>query len=260
MQKPLNTIKVLFLGLLLALGISYVQAAWVGPTATPPGNNTTAPVNIGSLFQQKSGDLWARSMGTDNGFCIGKSCVTGWPQSCPSGQAINEISTNGAVTCVAASGGTGGSLAGKSCPSGQYVSGVDAVGNLICGTPLGGGSTNVTLVNGAHTGVDCVAIGGSVSTIGTNTSVCRASGALCPSGWTKYQNWSTGSSNTCNGNICTTSPGPQGTSCTVSGWAWANQTPLSCTYHRYADSGLGGCVILSQNQTCVGPTIEVGCY
>ncbi len=116
MQKPLNTIKVLFLGLLLALGISYVQATWVGPTATPPGNNTTAPVNIGSLFQQKTGDFWAKSVGSDNGFCIGISCITGWPQSCPAGQAISAISTTGAVTCVSAGGGGGGGLATSSLP------------------------------------------------------------------------------------------------------------------------------------------------
>ena len=70
--------KVLILALILSLGVSYAFA-WTGPTASAPNNNTPAPVNVGGTFQSKSGDLWANSMGTNSGYCIGSSCITAWP-------------------------------------------------------------------------------------------------------------------------------------------------------------------------------------
>ena len=42
--------------LALALGINYLSA-WTGPTALPPGNNTAAPLNIGTTNQVKDANL-----------------------------------------------------------------------------------------------------------------------------------------------------------------------------------------------------------
>jgi hypothetical protein len=41
----------------LALSVNYLFAAWTGPTAPPPGNNTPTPVNVGTVNQVKDGSL-----------------------------------------------------------------------------------------------------------------------------------------------------------------------------------------------------------
>ncbi len=56
-SQIINTIKVIALALLLALGISYVSAQWSGPQQAPPGGNVPAPINIGPLKQIKTGDI-----------------------------------------------------------------------------------------------------------------------------------------------------------------------------------------------------------
>jgi len=45
--------------LAIALGINYISAAntWTGPTALPPGNNTFAPLNVGTTNQVKDANL-----------------------------------------------------------------------------------------------------------------------------------------------------------------------------------------------------------
>ncbi len=58
-SQIINTIKVIALALLLALGISYVSAAWIGPTEAPPLGNVSAPVNVGDGTQIKVGQLTA---------------------------------------------------------------------------------------------------------------------------------------------------------------------------------------------------------
>jgi hypothetical protein len=57
---------------------SSVFAVWSDPTDVPPNANTAAPLNTGATTQTKTGGLWAASMGTDNGYCIGVDCVTDW--------------------------------------------------------------------------------------------------------------------------------------------------------------------------------------
>lgn len=44
-----------FAAIILVVGIAY--AVWTEPTAAPPGNNTDAPVNVGTLAQLKNGVL-----------------------------------------------------------------------------------------------------------------------------------------------------------------------------------------------------------
>jgi len=47
----MNTIKSIIRNVVIVAGLSSVVVfaqSWSGPTATPPGNNTPAPINIGS--------------------------------------------------------------------------------------------------------------------------------------------------------------------------------------------------------------------
>jgi hypothetical protein len=38
-----------------------------------------APINVGSTAQIKTDGIWASSIGSDSGYCIGSSCITSWP-------------------------------------------------------------------------------------------------------------------------------------------------------------------------------------
>lgn len=57
-KETLSSIKILALAFILALGIGMVSAAtWQGPTASPPGGNVDAPLNVSSAEQEKPGIL-----------------------------------------------------------------------------------------------------------------------------------------------------------------------------------------------------------
>lgn len=55
-KKIISTSKIILLGLFVAVGMNYALA-FVGPTATAPGSNVAAPVNIGTYDQVKDGGL-----------------------------------------------------------------------------------------------------------------------------------------------------------------------------------------------------------
>jgi len=57
MQKTITKTLILMAVLTVALGTSYLFAAWTGPTQTPPDGNTDAPVHIGTTDQVKDGGL-----------------------------------------------------------------------------------------------------------------------------------------------------------------------------------------------------------
>lgn len=63
--------KVLTIALVLSVGVQYASAAWTGPTATPPNENTPAPINVSATSQIKSGGLWVGSLGADGGGYFG---------------------------------------------------------------------------------------------------------------------------------------------------------------------------------------------
>ena len=66
------------LGFLLVFG--FVSAAnFAEPVSSPPAGNTNAPLNVGSTDQTKTGDFWADSVGSNDGYCIGENCITEWP-------------------------------------------------------------------------------------------------------------------------------------------------------------------------------------
>lgn len=83
LQRPLLTA---FIAIFAVGTMAFAQSAFTQPASAPPNGNVSAPVNVGASFQQKAGNLWANTMGTDGGYCIGTSCITAWPtnpiQSC----------------------------------------------------------------------------------------------------------------------------------------------------------------------------------
>lgn len=67
----------------LSIGVAYVSA-WTGPTATFPGDNIAAPVNVGGSLtsdvgdQTKTGGFWSQKyLGTDGGGYFGGNIQTG---------------------------------------------------------------------------------------------------------------------------------------------------------------------------------------
>ncbi len=62
MQKQQFAATAFVLSALLAF--ASVAAAWTGPTATPPGNNTPAPLNVSNAGQEKVGGLLLNTGGT----------------------------------------------------------------------------------------------------------------------------------------------------------------------------------------------------
>jgi hypothetical protein len=55
--KIINTIKIFVIALALAMGASIVSASWTSAPASPPANNTDAPINVGYGGQVKLGGL-----------------------------------------------------------------------------------------------------------------------------------------------------------------------------------------------------------
>lgn len=56
MNKFTSTIKLVILGIILSVGLSYA-ATWTGPTGVAPANNVDVPVNAGPTLQDKQGGL-----------------------------------------------------------------------------------------------------------------------------------------------------------------------------------------------------------
>ncbi len=88
----------LVLALLLTFGLSYAYASWSEPTATPPGGNADAPINVGSAAQKKIGGLLLNTGGAINGLIVQYGNVgigTVSPQSpAPNGKTSGNITVN----------------------------------------------------------------------------------------------------------------------------------------------------------------------
>jgi hypothetical protein len=57
-KNVLNSMRIIILGLVLSLGVSYVSAIGTfHPPVLPPANNTVGPLNVGSSTQTKTGSL-----------------------------------------------------------------------------------------------------------------------------------------------------------------------------------------------------------
>lgn len=148
MNNIINSLKIVSLALILSVGISYVSA-WTAPTATPPGGNTSAPLNVSSTAQTKVGDITANYLTASsesnapvfkdtsnpayfvnpNGdsvlaniyattICFGADCKTAWPSagvtSLTAGSGISLSGSTGAVTISSTGNGTG--LSGPLAP------------------------------------------------------------------------------------------------------------------------------------------------
>jgi hypothetical protein len=102
------------------------------------------------------------------------------------------------------------------------------------------------LYNGVHTSANCTSANGTVVSIGS-ASLCRFTGANCPSGWGHLTHWTTTSAKTCQGVY-------GGDPCSTGSHAWANKAPETCTY---TDIGGGDEIVYL---TCTANRTAIGCY
>ncbi len=170
----------LTVALTLALVANFAYGQWAAPTVAPTGGSVDAPVNTGGVFQQKSGNLSAQTLGGTTVLAITQMQS---PRYC------DEMGAN--------------------CFSAQDIADLISAG--------GNGTTPVAMiVNEVHTRDECEAAGGTVRLEGAE-AICQFSGGSCPLGWSKYRNWSVVTSKTCSGspyNTCGNS------ACTVGhGWS-----------------------------------------
>jgi len=121
-------LKGFVLGLAIVVGVQFVSAAWTDPSATPPGNNTDTPINVGLSQQDKLGSLFLNT-DTSNPYAIGlgvfgKSVFNGSVQIVDGTQHAGYIlvSTdaqgNAAWTSTSSLGITGGGTGGASGTNG----------------------------------------------------------------------------------------------------------------------------------------------
>jgi len=74
-----TTKQIIFLTVIIfgLLAYSFMNASWTEPPASPPNNNTGAPINVGADYQAKFGDLGAVRMRAGE-YCdaAGADCIT----------------------------------------------------------------------------------------------------------------------------------------------------------------------------------------
>ena len=92
MKYLTETIKILVIMALVVVGVGVVQASWTGPTATAPANNTSAPINVSTLTQEKGGIF-----GSHGFYSLGTGWFSATTRAAPWPPANLTLGINGAV-------------------------------------------------------------------------------------------------------------------------------------------------------------------
>jgi len=94
-MKKYFILATLLIGVLVGastLSVIAQSSGWVAPTATPPGGNVPAPINVGSILQEKVGGLWIKSgLAVDGNLII----ATGSPVT---GKVLTAVDNTGLAT------------------------------------------------------------------------------------------------------------------------------------------------------------------
>lgn len=231
-------LAIIFLGL---LGYNYINATWTAaPTSGPTGNNAEAPLNVGSVKQNKVGTL------TTNGSFLADRNVVGRILAADTQVRSDLYCDSLGKNCFDQS----DFLILPKCADGKIL--IAETGGWICGNPGAAPAPVKWLVNSQHSEAQCTSLGGSVVTA-DGEKVCQFNRAGCPGGWAQFKNWSTRPKVT-TGNACPALTFPQ--TCTWPGNIWSN-TPSPATRPLYCD-GTGDND--NAQSSCSAPTSQVGCY
>ena len=263
---------VLVFGITLGLIIQFTRA-WVDPSGlTPPGGDIAAPINVGTATQTKhGGDICVDTNNdgvndrclSDPGSGVARGTIFMWSGSLASlaSQAPGWILCNGTngtpdlrdrfvygVSNGENPGATGGSpsasvgLGGRNdiryagggpwAVTSVSVSYMPPYYKLAFIVKMADGWVNTDLTGGDHNQSECTSAGGTVQTDGSS-QFCKFIRSSCPSGWSRYHNWSTTAPKSKTG---TNDAGcDQATNCTTKNHTWAdNAQDESCTYQNGA--------------------------
>lgn len=124
MNKTLQTIKTITLAFVLTLGLSYAYA-WTGPTTTPPGGNTPAPINTSAAAQTKAGQLTVPKL------CLGTDCRSTWPTGGSGNSGLTGSGTSGYLTKWTSASSVGNSKISEDTNGNLDISGnITSAGNI----------------------------------------------------------------------------------------------------------------------------------
>jgi hypothetical protein len=70
-------VAALFAVVLVFLFLAHTAMSWTGPTQTPTGGNITAPVNVGSVGQEKTGGLYVSDLLEGDSLAVYGNAVLG---------------------------------------------------------------------------------------------------------------------------------------------------------------------------------------
>ncbi len=181
----------------LLMGAVVFAQTWQGPSATPPGANISAPLNVGSSAQTKQGSLKATDLEATTGdvkgvrLCIGADCKDAWPVATVA--PANQWTTNGTMVYY-----TGGNVGIGTSTPGYALDVVSTSNALRVGNANSwfkvntGGNSRASFGDGAAHEAGFIA--GGHNTAGQNTitiASCTDSGS-CPAYTTFLENGNVG--------------------------------------------------------------------
>ncbi|MDD3487081.1 MAG: hypothetical protein PHF35_01725 [Candidatus Moranbacteria bacterium] len=261
MKKIIYWFSVVVVGIALGLALQFARA-WTEPVATPPGGNLGAPINTGGTTQTKSGDICTTYGGTTK--CLSSS-GGGSPSvsMCVCRLVYSYVSCgNGWYTEVQKNCGEGWESAMTfGFASNEFPNCAWQNSNIYfpCDDDISHISSDF-LYEGDHNASACTDEGGVVEVL-DGERVCHFTYSSpksgCPSGWTRYGDWSATSSDSVSCSSCT--------SCTVTGsHSWGDTPVESCEYSVPTISGSGiSCSWGSWATTttlCLKKLTEAACY
>ena len=97
---------------------AFATGTWTAPTATPPGGNVAAPINVGNFTQEKAAGLWLHGgLAVDGNLIV----ATGTPVA---GKVLTAVDGTGLATWGTGSGGSSaGNIAIRYCTNAQSKAG-----------------------------------------------------------------------------------------------------------------------------------------
>ena len=264
--------------LIISLTINYLQAAWTGPTATAPQNNTDAPINTGTATQNKDGTL-----GVDGLAVFGNGVVDSYAPQIEFSDRNNKdwwIHVNNDRFYLLADRDDNGSYSGEGPWPIQMYAGANSSAdwvqfsnqvraaqfcdqngdNCFTAADVGGGGGGLDLVNGQHSSDQCTALGGTVVTDNGN-SFCQFIESSCPAGWAQFENWSITANNYCS--VGYSKCGNPVRSCYTGEHAvFSNIALETCLYGGYDTETGDGCYINNAPAplVCSATITQIGCY